>query len=209
VLLLHGLGSLGPDLRERVRGWVPALLRRGLDRAFDLADARRSGIVVANLVTGVALGAYTGLLLGTMAARQQWSTAVLGPLFLTSGISTGAAFLLLFRLDGREQHLLVRWDIAAIVGELLIIALMLIGLLTTCAPGQAAALNLLGGSWTPCFWALVVFTGLLVPLLLNVLEVRGQRAATLFSPLLVLYGGLMLRFVLVAAGQDSSCPIAP
>ena len=36
---------------------------------------------VANVVLGVALGIYTGILLNTMVARPLWNSAILGPLF--------------------------------------------------------------------------------------------------------------------------------
>lgn len=39
----------------------------------------------ANLVLGIALGIYTGILLNTMVARPLWNSAILGPLFLVSG----------------------------------------------------------------------------------------------------------------------------
>jgi len=50
----------------------------------------------------------------------------------------------------------------------------------------------------------VVIGGLLVPLGLNLIEVNKHVRATLFSPALILLGGLTLRFVLVAIGQESS-----
>jgi protein NrfD len=44
-------------------------------------------------VLGVALGIYTGILLNTMVARPLWNSAILGPLFLVSGLSAGAAVM--------------------------------------------------------------------------------------------------------------------
>ena len=43
--------------------------------------------------------------------------------------------------------------------------------------------------------------GLVVPLILNVLEVKRHTRMTLFAPALVLIGGLALRAIFVAAGQ--------
>jgi formate-dependent nitrite reductase membrane component NrfD len=45
------------------------------------------------MVLGVALGIYTGILLNTMVARPLWNSAILGPLFLVSGLSAGAAVM--------------------------------------------------------------------------------------------------------------------
>ena len=47
----------------------------------------------ANLVLGIVLGIYTGILLNTMVARPLWNSAILGPLFLVSGLSAGAAVM--------------------------------------------------------------------------------------------------------------------
>lgn len=72
------------------------------------------------MILGIGLGAYTGVLLGTLAARALWSSLLLGPLFLASGLSTGAAFVMFFRVSDDEHAMLRRWDIAAIVVEILL-----------------------------------------------------------------------------------------
>jgi formate-dependent nitrite reductase membrane component NrfD len=141
------------------------------------------------------------VLLSTLGARALWSSALLGPLFLVSGVSTGAALLLLFRVSDEERHLIGTWDRLAIALELAILALFLAGLRTSGAGAMAAAGLLLGGGFTAPFWALVVIGGLAVPLLLATLEARLRLRATLAAPLLVLAGGLALRWILVAAGQ--------
>jgi len=45
------------------------------------------------LIYSVILGIYTGILLSAFNARPLWNTSILGPLFLTSGLSTGAAVI--------------------------------------------------------------------------------------------------------------------
>ena len=169
-----------------------------------LAEQHRAAILWVTVALGVGLGTYTGLLLGTMAARVQWNSAVMAPLFLTSGLSTGAALLMLLPAEPDRKALLVRWDSLAIVVELGLLAAMLLGFVSGGAASQAAAYALLGGDWTPWFWSLVVVAGLLVPLALNQIELRRHLPMTLAAPLLVLLGGLALRVILVAAGQDSS-----
>ncbi len=123
---------------------------------------------------------------------------------MTSGISTGAALMMLFHLDEEELSLMVRWDTAAIVVELFLLGAMLVCFTTGGEIGEAAAHNLLGGPYTPWFWSLVVIGGLGVPLLMNILEVRGRARPTVLTPILILVGGLALRAVLVAAGQATS-----
>ena len=166
-----------------------------------LAVGRLAGLRWANLVLGAALGIYTGVLLSTLGARALWTSALLGPLFLASGVSTGAAFLLLFRLSEDERHLVVRWDKLAIALEVAVLLLFLAGLATSDAAGRQAAGLLLGGPWTAVFWSLVVIVGLVTPFLLETLESRLHLRATAVAPLLVLAGGFALRWILVAAGQ--------
>lgn len=200
VLALLGLGALSDAQRSTLRGWAPALAP-WTDRALALADAHRRTIVWTALIGGAGVGIYTGLLLGTMAARPSWNTAVLGPLFLTSGLSTGAAFLLLLPLSRREQATWLRFDAVAIVVELALLAVMVLGFATGDAVSQAAGHSILGGEYTAAFWSVVVVGGLVVPLTLAVLEHRRHLPATRVAPVLVLIGGYALRSILVAAGQ--------
>ncbi len=108
VGLLLGLGSLNDEQRAWLRGKTPGALKGLLETLFGWADGGRRGILVTSVAMGVALGIYTGLLLGTMPSRILWNSAVLGPLFLASGISTGAALLLLLPLEESERKTLVR-----------------------------------------------------------------------------------------------------
>jgi formate-dependent nitrite reductase membrane component NrfD len=50
----------------------------------------------ANVVIGVGLGIYAGILLSTMVARPLLNSAILRPLFLVSALSTAAAVVHLF-----------------------------------------------------------------------------------------------------------------
>jgi protein NrfD len=169
-------------------------------RAFGVEHA--AALRWASVVTGVALGVYTGVLLSTLGARALWSSALLGPLFLVSGVSTGAALLMLCRrISDEERHVLGRWDRVAMGLEAAVLLLFLAGLETSGAAGKGAAGLLLGGSFTAPFWALVIIAGLAVPSLLASLEARLKLRMTVAAPVLVLAGGLALRWILVAAGQ--------
>ncbi len=196
---LAGALLLNPPewLVERVpvaRGWSTKLLGN--------AGAVRL-IAGANMVLGGLLGIYTGVLLSTLVARPLWNSALLGPLFLASGLSSAAALVHMVARDRGESEFLARADNRFIQAELVLIALFLVGLLSsTRAHAQAAGL-LLGGPWTAVFWVGVVGLGLLVPLFVQSLAVKHRIAHTAVAPLLVLAGGLLLRFVLVAAGQFS------
>jgi formate-dependent nitrite reductase membrane component NrfD len=106
-----------------------------------------------------------------------------------------------FRVGARERHLLARWDELAIGVELVVLALLLIGLATGGAEGKRAAELLVGGRYTGAFLGLVVVAGLLAPLLVNVLEARSLLRLGVAAPALVMVGGFALRWIFVAAGQ--------
>jgi formate-dependent nitrite reductase membrane component NrfD len=202
LLLVYPVLALGA-LATLPAGWLdgwPALARfaRQLESP---AAARWLGL--ANIVVGIALGVYTGILLSSLGARPLWASAVLGPLFLVSGLSAGAAFAHLVAPDHGEQEQLIRFDNLFLVTELALIALFLIGHLTAGAVHAEAAQLLLGGPYTAVFWVLVVGLGILLPLAIQSLMVTGRLKHTLVAPLLVLLGGLALRFVIVFAGQYS------
>jgi protein NrfD len=186
----------------------PELLRgvwTGFDRVTALFGEPRFArmIAAANIVLGVSLGIYTGILLSSLGARPFWSSAILGPLFLVSGLSSAAAFTHLVARHAEERELLAKSDNVFLVIELFVIALFLIGLLGASQAHVDAARLVLGGPFTGAFWVLVVGVGVVIPLIIQVLAVSRRIQHTPLGPLLVMAGGLALRFVVVAAGQVS------
>lgn len=193
----------------------PATLLLGLARIFEAgvaipqfarglaawSSARMRQLEQANVVLGIALGAYTGILLGTLGARAAWNSALLGPLFLVSGLSTGAALVMLLPISHEEHEVIRRWDIAAVGVELALLALYFVQLVSSGERGRQAADLFFGGPFTAVFWSLVVIGGLLVPLSLELIESRRGLRPTFAAPVLLLCGGLALRWAIVAAGQ--------
>jgi formate-dependent nitrite reductase membrane component NrfD len=203
--LLLGLSGLRDDEAERLAGWGPVrALRLGgpLRWGRRVALARERGLVWLNLALGVGLGAYPGFLLGTLIARPAWHSAVLAPLFLVSALLTGAALMRLFSLIDEEHRILRGVNLGAIALQMALVALFALWLATgAVASQQAAATLLFGGRFTALFWSLVVVAGLLVPLVMEGLEARRQLRHTAVAPVLLLLGGLSLRWIVVLAGQ--------
>jgi formate-dependent nitrite reductase membrane component NrfD len=197
ALAANFLLRLPPPVAERWPRWgelsARLLERRGLVR----------GIGIANMVLGGALGVYTGILLSALGARPLWSSSVLGPLFLTSGLSSAAALVHLIARDRDERELLAKADNGFLVAELFFIALFLIGLMTATGTQMAAAGLLLGGPYTAVFWVFVVGLGIVIPLLIQPLATLHRIRHTPVAPILVIAGGVVLRFVIVSAGQAS------
>jgi formate-dependent nitrite reductase membrane component NrfD len=165
-------------------------------------------IAVANVVLGVALGIYTGVLLSAMVARPFWNSAILGPLFLASGLSSAAAFTHLVARHVDERVLLAKSDNVFLAIELFLIALFLVGLLGASGAHAEAARLVLGGPFTASFWVFVVGLGIVVPLVIQTLAVTHRIQHTPLAPIFVLGGGLALRFVFVMAGLASQWPRA-
>ena len=155
------------------------------------------------IVYSALLGMYTGILLSAFNARPFWNSAILGPLFLVSGMSTGLALNLLLSRSEKEKHLLGRIDVMAISVELFLIIHLFMGFLASTQVHIDAAKLFLGGPYTASFWIFVVALGLIFPAVIEFLEMRGKILATKIPALLVLFGGLLLRFIIVDAGQAS------
>jgi formate-dependent nitrite reductase membrane component NrfD len=200
VALLFGVATLADADVDALAARAPAiagLVRRV--RPFATGHAR--SLRMAAAIAAVGLGGYTGVLLSTLGARALWGSALLGPLFLVSGISSGAALAMLLPVTEDERGFLGRADLHAMWLELALIAFFLVGLVTGGEASRAAAELVLGGPFTALFWSLVVVAGIAVPSAMEVLERRLHLPATAVAPALVLAGGFALRWILVAAGQ--------
>lgn len=163
----------------------------------------------ANVLLGIALGIYTGILLSSLGARPLWNSALLGPLFLLSGLSSAAAFVHLVARRVNEREALARADILFLGAELGLLLLFLIGLTSATEAHRGAAALLLGGPYAAAFWVGVVGLGVVVPIIVQSMAVRHRVHHTPVAPLLVIAGGLVLRFVIVMAGQESQWTATP
>jgi formate-dependent nitrite reductase membrane component NrfD len=148
---------------------------------------------------GCFIAGYTGVLLN-VTARPLWAATdpLLGPLFIASGASTGAAAiaLVMTRRKGSTEWLFGRvetFDRLVMLLELVLIAVMLI------AAGRYA-MPLMTGLYGVMFWGGTVALGLILPLWLTRQPGRDGGRATL-AAILVLVGGALLRIALIQAGQ--------
>jgi protein NrfD len=155
------------------------------------------------MISSVILGIYTGILLSAFNARPLWNTSILGPLFLTSGLSTGAAAIILMSKSHKERVGMAKIDIMLIAIELFLIVHMLMGFRASTQVQIEASKLFLGGEFTAVFWVFVIGLGLTIPAILEVLELKGRKIPFIIAPIMVLFGGLMFRFIMLHAGQMS------
>lgn len=235
LILVYGVLAVSALIRlDEAWPWLGRVVPQigAASRALLARPAALRLLAWLNVGLGVALGIYTGILLSTMVARPLWNTALLGPLFLVSGLSAACALVHLLTvavplvrpapstpLGGALSALLqpltsapppkagavslVRFDQMFLATELALIALIFVGLLSTTAAHQNAAALLLSGPYALAFWGLVVVVGIVVPFALQALELRHRIRHTVVPALLVLVGGFALRWILVEAGQAS------
>jgi protein NrfD len=198
------LGNLLLRVPEPLRRRWPALV--AFSARLTAVPGAAQAVGALNVAFGVLLGIYTGVLLSALGARPLWNSALLGPLFLASGLSSAAAFVHLVARDPGEREMLARADNAFLATELVLIALLFVGLASAARVHIQAAGLFFGGPFTAVFWVGVVGLGILIPLFVQSLAVRRRVHHTPVGPILVLAGGVLLRFVIVYAGQLSRWP---
>lgn len=175
---------------------------------FYILYFRKYRKIVAYLMLffSVILGIYTGILLSAFNARPLWNNPILGPLFLVSGLSTGSAFIMWLSNNHKERRLMSKIDMALIAVELFFIIHMIMGMQAGPEAYKQAAYLFLGGEFTLVFWVIFVGFGLVLPFILEALELKGHKIHPAFPALLVLLGGLLFRIIMISAGQISEFP---
>ncbi|ODA40203.1 NrfD/PsrC family molybdoenzyme membrane anchor subunit [Desulfosporosinus sp. BG] len=166
-------------------------------------------------VLSVGVASYTGVLLNA-AVRPLWTAPLLPVLFLVSALSTGVASVILIaalspwqRARHRELHLLTKADAILIILECLIILTMIVMGRTNSLSVSSAFGDLLFGPFAWIFWLLIVGLGLIIPLALELMELKDKipvkwaLPVTISSSFLVLFGGFFVRFIITYAGQWS------
>lgn len=217
VALVNAYAWLTENQRNDLLAKLPGAFRFLGKLNYDIDHWRRR-IAVVGLPISVAVGIYTGVLLGAVQSRPFWNTNLVAQLFLFSALSTGCAALIL-GLAGREQttqelRLLYGLDICFMVLEFFIVLPYLIhGQLSVQAVQDSLTL-ILGGPFTILFWVFFLGLGLLTPLVIELKELvpvlvsnrefHYNRLLAASTALLILGGGFLLRYIFVFAGQMSA-----
>jgi formate-dependent nitrite reductase membrane component NrfD len=192
----------------------------------DTFDRMRQRLAWVCIPLGIAVAIYTGVLLGAMPSRPFWNSPILALLFLLSALSTGVAVLLLvntvmnrnnpdpgIKKNFEEANYLLAESDTLLIG-LEILAIFLFIMYAHLSVGsQREAIRVIewGGELSLMFWFWVMFIGLLVPVVVELFhtipkivsnkEVVLHPVMNLVIPVFVLFGGYMLRHIIVVAGQ--------
>ncbi len=196
----------------------------------DKWDKLRKTLAWIGVPLGISVAVYTGVLLGAMPARPLWNSPILALLFLLSSLSTGVAAILLIRAiahKGARNHdieqssyLLTASDMLLIGLEIMAIFLFIMFAHLTVGDVSYAitmimfgtkSVEIFGENMALMFWFWVVLVGLVIPVLVELFYVapkllyqkqfEPQYGIEIAVPIAVLIGGLMLRYVVVMAGQ--------
>jgi len=217
VSLLYLYAWMTDAQRARVSKHLPRKVQQLF--AHDL-DRWRRKLAALGLPLAIAVGIYTGVLLGAVQSRPFWNTNLVAQLFLFSALSTGCAAAMLVLalsrdgLQNRELTLLYTLDVILLSLEFFIVVPYLIHGELSVQPVRNSLQLILGGPFTITFWVFFLFFGLTVPLAIEVFEtipallsratVHCRRSLVAGTAVLILGGGFLLRYVFVFAGQMSS-----
>ncbi len=196
--LFCGLTAAYQMAKDGLLNWFPLVAR--IMRALPVKIIEGFGAFF-----GLFVASYTGVLLSSTAIPL-WGRAkhLLGPLFLTSGLSTGLSALSLILSFGRykEQHeTLERLDRAEIIAQATELGLI------------GALIPILGPLGKPLFTKKLftigtVGSGLLLPLALKlgwkISKKPSSPTLITLTSLLVLVGGMILRAEWIVAGRASA-----
>ena len=190
---------------------------------FRGADIIRKAAEVVGIILGVSTAAYTGILLSFARGVPFWSSAFLPWLFVISGALTGLALTMVmipvlskimpsaFK-DFKELYdekaefvgLLEHTEKYSQILTVLEVVLVAIYLVTTPMTGV-----LLSGSGVSLWFYVYLLLGLIVPLGVSFYTTKlagsGKMGTTILvtmgGHLLVLFGGFLLRYVILTGGQ--------
>jgi polysulfide reductase chain C len=197
VALLHALSITGPLSPRWERPIAP--VRRVAVRA-------RGALKVIAGALAVSTAIYTGVLLSAPPSFPLLGSWLLPVLFLLSALSTGmsAAVVSGYVLARHEkaEFDLCSWSrihIGLVVMELVVLFAWLTVGAASQAGGDSVQL-LVSGSLAPVFWVVVVFGGLIAPVMAHIATAtNGNSQVALAGEAGVLAGGLALRYLVLLA----------
>jgi len=161
------------------------------------------------LILGVAVGIYAGLLLSAIYANPVWGNSIIAVLFFVSAISTGLCLIIIggkvwdqtedflrrfipedllpqrksLNFDNHITRNLLTIDIIIIVIELLVISTLIISYALQPTGHMALGQAIITGGYYLLFWIGLVLIGLLAPLTLAIMELQDRFDHSL-SPLI-------------------------
>jgi|CXWL01.1.fsa_nt_gi formate-dependent nitrite reductase membrane component NrfD len=171
-------------------------VKKGVNEAL----ARKLGVIGSLLALG--LPVYTGFDLTVHQNRPVWNTPLMPVLFVALSLVSGAAVAAFLAAGEARLVAVLRQIMLWAVGS---VAVMLVSLLGTTAYGgvgqELTFMILTTGSLSLVFLWLGVIVGTAAPIALLLAPFGRQTNAVLLSALLILVGGMALRYSILVGGQ--------
>jgi formate-dependent nitrite reductase membrane component NrfD len=176
-------------------------------RHRDLSGPKRIVGIIGG-IAGFFVAAYPGVLLGAT-ARPLWINGhALGALFLAVGASTAAAAIALIlavagRARGDGARAVRLMTVFTLVIQAVAVVAFIVAVRNAGSPASDRALAMLmSGSFQLMFWVGAIVVGIVVPLLLGLADIkRPSFALSALTAVMVLVGGFIVKYVIMAAGQ--------
>lgn len=208
VSILFAIAAIPAESRHK-------LMFRQLVELADWLQKYRLHLAAANFAMGIFIGIYTGVLLSSFVARPLWNSAILPILFLCSALSAGAALMIMIAGQKKVKLFFTKIDIWLIISEMTILPLFFYGQYTSSYAHRESIMPFFTFSHQYSWYGLAILVLLIIlpaALVIKLLEIKEEHGDTLtpdalfkmnLSAIIVLLGGLIIRFSFVYAGQLS------
>jgi formate-dependent nitrite reductase membrane component NrfD len=208
VSILFAIAAIPAEGRKR-------LLFRQLIELAEWLQQYRFHLAAANFAMGIFIGIYTGILLSSFVARPLWNSAILPILFLCSALSAGAALMIMIAGQKKVKLFFTKIDIWLIITEMTLLPLFFYGQYTSSYAHRKSIMPFFMFNHQYFWYGLAILLLLIIlpaALVIKLLEIKEEHGDTLtpdalfkmnLSAIIVLMGGLIIRFSFVYAGQLS------
>ncbi len=166
-----------------------------------------SRVLIGAGVIGVLVTIYSGFLLTQAIGVPLWNTALIPALWVVSAGAAVLAVIELFALKGWVEHSVAAFGQKLALGVesfklIMVFAFLHVGMSAASAGARAGASELATGSLAPMMWVGVIGLGVLVPIGVGLLSLKGKASQPLIAAGAVfgLLGGLLLRASVLLAG---------
>lgn len=162
-------------------------------------------------ITAFGVAIYGGFVVSYVGAIKIWNSAVIPVLFVVAGATGGMAVLLIVNLWETTDILITTSRVTLIMLAAYAVSTAVYLWATTYGSTAArySVMRVLRGNIAPVFWLGVVLIGMVVPAaVLAPFALSGQASTAAFAvaAVLVIIGGVALRYVILKAGVYSPLP---
>jgi formate-dependent nitrite reductase membrane component NrfD len=162
--------------------------------------------IVFKVVAGLAafgVATYSGFVLSYVNCVKIWNSAIMPLLFIIAGFAGGSAVLLVIASTGNfaEFDTIKVFTISTLLIYTVIIGLHL-WISTYNGPTSRNSVKVIvQNSLATLFWLIVVFIGIVIPLIIIPLADSGSQFLLVLNAVFVLTGNLALRYAILRAGM--------